>query len=43
MPVDLLEEGDDNNEEVEAEAALTVLVEQGKEVAIEAGRASSSI
>ena len=41
-PVDLEEEGDDNDEE-EAEAAFAVLVEQGREVAAEASRASSSI
>ena len=40
-PVDL-EEEDDNDEE-EAEAAFAVLVEQGREVAAEASRASSSI
>ena len=40
-PVDLEEEEDDHEEE-EAEASLAVLVEQGKEVAVEAGRASSS-
>ena len=41
-PVDLDEEDDDNNKE-EAEAALAVLVGQGKEVAAEAARAPSSI
>ena len=40
-PVDL--EDDDDNEEKEAEAAPAVLVEQGKEAAVEAGRAPSSI
>ena len=42
MPVDL-EEEDDNNEEEEAEEARVVLVRQGKEVAVEAGRAPSSL
>ena len=39
-PVDL---EDDDDEEEEAEVAFAVLVEQGKEVAAEASRASSSI
>ena len=39
-PVDL---EDDDDDEEEAEAAFAVLVEQGKEVAAEASRASSSI
>ena len=34
---------DDDDEEEEAEVAFAVLVEQGKEVAAEASRASSSI
>ena len=34
---------DDEEEEEEAEVAFAVLVEQGKEVAAEASRASSSI
>ena len=38
-----LEDDDDNNEEEEEEGALVVLVEQGKEVAVEAGRAPSSV
>ena len=37
------EEDDDNNNEEEADAALAVLVEQGKEVSVEAGGATSSI
>ena len=41
-PVDL-EDDDDEEEEEEAEVAFAVLVEQGKEVAAEASRASSSI
>ena len=39
-PVDL---EDDKEEEEEAEVAFAVLLEQGKEVAAEASRASSSI
>ena len=42
MPADL-EEGGDDNEERGAETALAVLVKQGTEVAVEAGRASSSM
>ena len=42
-PVDLEDDEDDDNEEEEAEVAFAVLVEQGKEVAAEASRASSSI
>ena len=38
-PVDL----EDDEEEEEAEVAFAVLLEQGKEVAAEASRASSSI
>ena len=41
-PADL-EEDDDDNDEEQAEAAFAVLVEQGREVAAEASRASSSI
>ena len=40
-PVDL--EDDEEEEEEEAEVAFAVLLEQGKEVAAEASRASSSI
>ena len=40
-PVDL--EDDDDEEEEEAEVAYAVLLEQGKEVAAEASRASSPI
>ena len=39
-PADL--EGDDNDDEEEAEVAFEVFIEQGKEVAAEASRASSS-
>ena len=43
-PVDLEDdEDDDDEEEEEAEIAFAVLLEQGKEVAAEASRASSSI
>ena len=43
-PVDLEDdEDDDDDEEEEAEIAFAVLLEQGKEVAAEANRASSSI
>ena len=44
-PVDLEddEDDDDDDEEEEAEVAFAVLLEQGKEVAAEASRASSSI
>ena len=42
-PVDLEADGDDDGEEDEAEVAFAVLLEQGKEVAAEASRASSSI
>ena len=42
-PVDLEDDEDDDNEEEEAEVAFAVLLEQGKEVAAEASRASSSI
>ena len=41
-PVDL-EDDDDDDDEGEAEVAFAVLLEQGKEVAAEASRASSSI
>ena len=41
-PVDLEDDEDDDDEE-EAEVAFAVLLEQGKEVAAEASRASSSI
>ena len=41
-PVDL-EDDEDEEEEEEAEVAFAVLLEQGKEVAAEASRASSSI
>ena len=41
-PVDL-EDDEDDDEEEEAEVAFAVLLEQGKEVAAEASRASSSI
>ena len=37
------EEEDAEEEEEDAEAAFLVLVEQGKEVAVQAGRASSSV
>ena len=45
-PVDLEDdedEGEEEEEEEEAEVAFAVLLEQGKEVAAEASRASSSI
>ena len=42
-PVDLEDDEDDDDEEEEAEIAFAVLLEQGKEVAAEASRASSSI
>ena len=43
-PVDLEDdEDDDDEEEQEAEVAFAVLLEEGKEVAAEASRASSSI
>ena len=42
-PVDLEDDEDDDDEEEEAELAFAVLLEQGKEVAAEASRASSSI
>ena len=43
-PVDLEDdEDDDDDEEEEAEVAFAVLLEQGKEVAAEASRASSPI
>ena len=42
-PVDLEDDEDDDNEEEEAEIAFAVLLEQGKEVAAEASRASRSI
>ena len=43
-PVDLEDdEDDDDEEEEEAEVAFAVLLEQGKEAAAEASRASSSI
>ena len=41
-PVDL-EDDEDDDEEEEAEVAFAVLLEQGKEVAAEASRASSSM
>ena len=41
-PVDLEDDEDDDEEEEEAEVAFAVLLEQGKEVAAEASRASSS-
>ena len=41
-PVDLEDDKDEDNEEEEAEVAFPVLLEQGKEVAAEASRASSS-
>ena len=41
-PVDL-EDDEDEEEEAEEEVAFAVLLEQGKEVAAEASRASSSI
>ena len=42
-PVDLEDDEDDDEEEGEAEVAFAVLLKQGKEVAAEASRASSSI
>ena len=43
-PVDLEDDEDeDEDDEEEAEVAFAVLLEQGKEVAAEASRASSSI
>ena len=43
-PVDLGDDGDEGEEEGEgAEVAFAVLLEQGKEVAAEASRASSSV
>ena len=42
-PVDLEDDEDDDDDGEEAEVAFAVLLEQGKEVAAEASRASSSI
>ena len=42
-PVDLEDDEDEEEEEEEAKVAFAVLLEQGKEVAAEASRASSSI
>ena len=42
-PLDLEDDEDDDDDEEEAEVAFAVLLEQGKEVAAEASRASSSI
>ena len=42
-PVDLEDDDEEGEEEGEAEVAFAVLLEQGKEVAAEASRASSSI
>ena len=42
-PVDLEDDEDDDEEEEEAGIAFAVLLEQGKEVAAEASRGSSSI
>ena len=42
-PVDLGDDEEEEEEEEEAEVAFAVLLEQGKEVAAEASRASSSI
>ena len=42
-PVDLEDDEDDDDDDEEAGIAFAVLLEQGKEVAAEASRASSSI